>query len=410
MNTKENIRLALRSIRGNILRTSLTLVIIAIGISALISIITATEGITRKLSASFSEMGANTFSIKNDGTVRKKRRRGAQVSGNPYITYQDASAFKKQYKYPSVVSVSALADGATVVRHANKKTNPNVTLFGVDENYLQVSGYNIVEGRNFSKQEIDNGQNVAIIGKDVVKKLFENNDSVLLQSIHIGNARYTVVGILASKGASQVSSDNQIMIPVLTAKYNIGNQKTSYIINIMIKDALQMEAAIEESNGLMRAIRRVALGNENDFEIIKSDRLANQVLDQLSYVRYATLVIGFLTLIGAGIGLMNIMLVSVNERTREIGICKAIGANKRNILTQFLTESVTICMIGGAIGVLIGLLLGNLVGIALQSGFIMPWLWMLLGMFSTFIIGLAAGIYPAYKASNLDPVEALRYE
>lgn len=409
MNTKENIRLALRSIRGNILRTSLTLVIIAIGISALISIITATEGITRKLSSSFSEMGANTFSIKNDGMIRK-RRRGGQVSGNPHITFQQATAFKKQYQYPSVTSISALADASTVVRHGNKKTNPNVSLFGVDENYLQVSGYNIVEGRNFSKQETDNGQNVAIVGKDIVKKLFDNKDSVLLQSIHIGNARYTVIGVLASKGASQVSSDNQVMIPVLTAKYNIGNQNTSYIVNVMIGDALHMEQAIEECYGVMRAIRKVALGNENDFEIVKSDRLANQVLDQLSYVRYATLVIGFLTLIGAGIGLMNIMLVSVNERTREIGICKAIGANKRNILTQFLTESVAICMIGGAFGVLIGLILGNLVGIALESGFIMPWLWMLLGMFSTFIIGLAAGIYPAYKAANLDPVEALRYE
>lgn len=409
MNTKENIRLALRSIRGNILRTSLTLVIIAIGISALIAIITATEGITRKLSSSFSEMGANTFSVKNDGMIRK-RRRGGQVLGNPYITFQQAVAFKKQYQYPSVTSISALADASTVVRHGNKKTNPNVSLFGVDENYLQVSGYNIIEGRNFSKQETDNGQNVAIVGKDIVKKLFDNKDSVLLQPIHIGNARYTVVGVLASKGASQVSSDNQVMIPVLAAKYNVGNQNTSYIVNVMIGDALQMEQAIEECNGVMRAVRKVPLGNENDFEIVKSDRLAAQVLDQLSYVRYATLVIGFLTLIGAGIGLMNIMLVSVNERTREIGICKAIGANKRNILTQFLTESVTICMIGGAFGVLIGLLLGNLVGIALESGFIMPWLWMLLGMFSTFIIGLAAGIYPAYKAANLDPVEALRYE
>lgn len=408
MNTKENIRLALRSIRGNILRTSLTLVIITIGISALIAIITATEGITRKLSSSFSEMGANTFSIKNDGTIRKRRHSGQ--AGNENITYQQAAAFKKQYTYPSVISLSALAEASTVVRHSNKKTNPNVSLFGVDEHYLQVSGYNILEGRNFSKQETDNGQNVAIIGKDVVTKLFDNKDSVLLQSIHIGNARYRVIGVLASKGASQVSSDNQVMIPVLAAKYNFGNQNTSYIINVMISDALQLEQAIEEANGVMRTVRKVSLGRENDFEIMKSDRLATQVLDQLSYVRYATLVIGFLTLVGAGIGLMNIMLVSVNERTREIGICKAIGANKRTVLIQFLTESVAICMIGGAIGVLIGVGLGNLVGIALESGFIMPWLWMLLGMFSTFVIGLAAGIYPAYKAANLDPVEALRYE
>lgn len=410
VNLKENIRLALRAILGNKLRTILTLVIIAIGISALISIITATEGITRKLTSSFSEMGSNTFSLKNDGSLKRKRRGMPNISGNPNITYFQANEFRKRYKFPALISVSALADAQSVIRYDNKKTNPNVKVFGVDENYLQASGFSIGQGRNFSKQEAENGQNVVLLGVDVVSKLFTNKDSALQQQVTIGSTKYKVIGILASKGASQVSTDNQAMIPVLAAKYNLGDQSTSYIINVMINNTTQLDQAIEEAVGAMRTIRKLALDSEDDFAIIKSDRLASQVISQLSYVRYATLVIGFLTLIGAGIGLMNIMLVSVNERTREIGICKAIGANRRTILIQFLTESITICMMGGLIGIILGVLLGNLVGLVLSSGFIMPWLWMVLGIVFTFLIGLIAGIYPAYKAANLDPVEALRYE
>lgn len=400
----------MRAIKGNKLRTILTLFIIAIGISALIAIITATEGITRKLTSSFSEMGANTFSIKNDGGLKRTRPGKKAVAGNPNITLFEANEFKRKYKFPSTIAVSALVDPAAIVRYDNKKTNPNVKVFGIDENYLKAGGFSISGGRAFTNHEVQNGQNVALIGIDLVDNLFDNKDSVLQRQISIGNTKYTIVGILASKGNSQVSSDNQVMIPVLTAKYNLGNQNTSYIINVMIADASLIDQAIEECNGTFRTVRKLALGAENNFALLKSDRLASQVIDQLSYVRYATLVIGFLTLVGAGIGLMNIMLVSVNERTREIGISKAIGARKNTILMQFLVESVAICMIGGVIGIILGILLGNLVGLALSSGFIMPWLWMILGIVFTFIIGLLAGIYPAMKAANLDPVEALRYE
>jgi len=406
----DNIRLATRAIKGNKLRTILTLFIIAIGISALIAIITATEGITRKLTSSFSEMGANTFSIKNDGGLKRTRPGKKAVAGNENITLFEANEFKRKYKFPSIIAVSALVDPAAIVRYDNKKTNPNVKVFGIDENYLKAGGFSISGGRTFTNHEVQNGQNVALIGIDLVDNLFDNKDSVLQRQISIGNTKYTIVGILASKGNSQVSSDNQVMIPVLTAKYNLGNQNTSYIINVMIADASLIDQAIEECYGTFRTVRKLALGAENNFALLKSDRLASQVIDQLSYVRYATLVIGFLTLVGAGIGLMNIMLVSVNERTREIGISKAIGARKNTILMQFLVESVAICMIGGVIGIILGILLGNLVGLALSSGFIMPWLWMILGIVFTFIIGLLAGIYPAMKAANLDPVEALRYE
>jgi putative ABC transport system permease protein len=407
---KDNIRLATRAIKGNKLRTILTLFIIAIGISALIAIITATEGITRKLTSSFSEMGANTFSIKNDGGLKRTRPGKKNVAGNPNITLFEANEFKRKYKFPATIAVSALVDPAAIVRYDNKKTNPNVKVFGIDENYLKAGGFSISGGRAFTNNEVQNGQNVALVGIDLVSNLFDNKDSVLQKQISIGNTKYTIVGILASKGNSQVSSDNQVMIPVLTAKYNLGNQNSSYIINVMIADASLIDQAIEECYGTFRTVRKLALGAENNFALLKSDRLASQVIDQLSYVRYATLVIGFLTLVGAGIGLMNIMLVSVNERTREIGISKAIGARKNTILMQFLVESVSICMIGGLIGIVLGLILGNLVGLVLSSGFIMPWIWMILGIVFTFIIGLLAGIYPAMKAANLDPVEALRYE
>lgn len=410
MKLKDNIRLATRAIKGNKLRTILTLFIIAIGISALIAIITATEGITRKLTSSFSEMGANTFSIKNDGGLKRTRPGKKNVAGNPNITLFEANEFKRKYKFPATIAVSALVDPAAIVRYDNKKTNPNVKVFGIDENYLKAGGFSISGGRAFTNNEVQNGQNVALVGIDLVSNLFDNKDSVLQKQISIGNTKYTIVGILASKGNSQVSSDNQVMIPVLTAKYNLGNQNSSYIINVMIADASLIDQAIEECYGTFRTVRKLALGAENNFALLKSDRLASQVIDQLSYVRYATLVIGFLTLVGAGIGLMNIMLVSVNERTREIGISKAIGARKNTILMQFLVESVSICMIGGLIGIVLGLILGNLVGLVLSSGFIMPWIWMILGIVFTFIIGLLAGIYPAMKAANLDPVEALRYE
>jgi len=406
----DNIRLATRAIKGNKLRTILTLFIIAIGISALIAIITATEGITRKLTSSFSEMGANTFSIKNDAGLKRTRPGKKAAAGNPNITLFEATEFKRKYKFPSTIAVSALVDPAAIVRYDNKKTNPNVKVFGIDENYLKAGGFSIAEGRSFTNNEVQNGQNIALVGVDLISNLFDNKDSVLQKQISIGNTKYTIVGILASKGNSQVSSDNQVMIPVLTAKYNLGNQNTSYIINVMIADASLIDQAIEECYGSFRAVRKIALGAENNFALLKSDRLASQVIDQLSYVRYATLVIGFLTLVGAGIGLMNIMLVSVNERTREIGISKAIGARKNTILMQFLVESVSICMIGGVIGIVLGIVLGNLVGLVLSSGFIIPWLWMILGIVFTFVIGLLAGIYPAMKAANLDPVEALRYE
>lgn len=411
MNLTEQIKLALRAIRANILRTVLTLSIIMFGITALIGILTATEGIKTKMLSSFTEMGSNTFSVSNEGAVR--RRGGARrhrKSENPPITIQQANSFKKNFHYPATVAVSCVANEIAIIKNESKKTNPNVRVFGVDENYLKVSGQNIAEGRPFSKTEIESGSDVILLGKDVVAKIFEPYDTVIGRLVSIGSKKFKVAGILASKGASQIATDNQAMIPVQNARWSFPDNTSSFMLSIMVPSAKDLDLAIDEATGVLRAVRSLRVSDENDFDIAKSERLADQILDQMQYIKIATIVIGILTLIGAGIGLMNIMLVSVNERTREIGISKALGANKQTIRIQFLTEAIVICQIGGIFGIVLGIGIGNLVGLFLETGFIFPYLWVFAGWIFTFIVGLAAGIYPAILASNMDPVEALRYE
>lgn len=409
MNLTENIRLALRAIMGNKLRTALTLMIIIFGIMALIGILTATQGINQSVMSFSSEMGSNTFSIKNEGQTRHRRRRKAVVA-NPPITLLQSQEFKRYYKYPATVTVSTDADGAAVIKYESQKTNPNVRIMGVDDDYLKVAGWSIQSGRNMSKSEIDNGQNVILLGKDVTAKIFPPREEPIGKMVNIGSSKYRVIGLLAPKGASQVSNDNMAMIPLMTAKRNFGDDNTSYNISVMVANTTELNQAADEAEGVFRTVRKVRAGDDPNFEVSKSDKMAEQNLDVLGNISIATVVIGILTLIGAGIGLMNIMLVSVNERTREIGVSKALGATKRVIRIQFLTESTTICMIGGVIGIIMGVLMGNLVVLALHTSFVMPWMWIGLGLTFTFVIGMAAGIYPAILASNLDPVEALRYE
>ncbi len=393
------------------MRTILTLSIIMFGITALIGILTATEGIRGKMLTSFSEMGSNTFSITNRSSIRKRGgERKHRKEENPPITLQQINDFKQNFTYPASISVSAVVNSIAIVKHESKKTNPNVKVFGADENYLKVSGQSIAEGRNFSKTEIENGSDVILLGKDVVAKVFEPYDTVIGKTVSIGTKKFKITGVLASKGASQVATDNQVVVPVLNARYSFPSDDLSYNLNIMVADASELDLAIDEATGVLRGIRRLRLADKNDFDIAKSERLADQIIDQLKYVKIATVVIGILTLIGAGIGLMNIMLVSVNERTREIGISKALGATKRVIRIQFLTEAVVICQIGGIAGIILGIGMGNLVGVFLKTGFIFPYVWVLGGWLFTFVVGLAAGIYPAMRASELDPVEALRYE
>ena len=207
-----------------------------------------------------------------------------------------------------------------------------------------------------------------------------------------------------------MTSDNMVLIPLTTARTNFLGPNASYVVSAKVEHPDKLGFAVDEAIGFFRAVRQLRVREENDFEITKSDSLVTLVIDRLKYVSTGAAVIGFITIFGAAIGLMNIMLVSVNERTREIGVSKALGATRAVIRLQFLTEAVTICILGGMLGILFGIAVGNIVAIAVGAGFIIPWTQIIGGLILCFFVGLISGIYPAIKASKLSPIEALRYE
>ncbi|HQU51962.1 MAG TPA: FtsX-like permease family protein, partial [Saprospiraceae bacterium] len=272
--------------------------------------------------------------------------------------------------------------------------------------------YDFASGRNFSTQEVEYGNNRAIIGSDLVNKLYKGNANAALNtSISIGNVKYKVVGVLASKGSSMNQrSDRIILIPLMNAKSQYGTLESNYNVNVSVNNSTEIDEAVSMATGLMRNLRKLRATQENDFEITKSDGLIDIIKENTATIRWGVIFIAIITLLGAAIGLMNIMLVSVTERTKEIGIIKAVGATQRSILTQFLTEAVVICQIGGVLAAFLGILIGFAVSAIIKGPFIIPWNWIILAIFLCFLVGLLSGLYPALKASRLDPIESLRYE
>ncbi|MBK8192425.1 MAG: ABC transporter permease [Lewinellaceae bacterium] len=408
----EILSMAFQSIRTNMLRAVLTLLIIAFGIMALVGILTAIDAIAYSLNDNFSGLGANSFSVERKwGEVKSNRGGRRQKIGEP-IRFDDAREFKERFIFPAKVSISFRATRLATVKYLDKKTNPNITFLGVDENYFDVKGLDIEYGRGFSRMEVEDGQPKALIGQDIVKQLFDDKpEKALDQIIQVGNIRYRVIGVLKSKGSSMGSSqDRAVYAPVLNVKSLYGTADTDYDLVIGVLNAKDMEAAQSETIGLLRMIRKVRPGEDEDFEIFASDSLVSILKENTTNLRLATIAIGLMTLLGAAIGLMNIMLVSVTERTREIGIYKALGATRRSILTQFLTEAIVICQIGGLLGIFLGILVGNIVTPLLGGSFLIPWGWMFLGFALCMIVGVVSGFYPAMKAARLDPIESLRYE
>ena len=411
MRYSEILRSSWRSVRANALRSGLTLTIIAVGLMALVGILTALDCALYSLSDSFSSLGANSFSIDRKlETVKGQRRGRPQKMGEP-VNFQQANEFKERFDYPAKVSLNVGVSGAATVKRGEKKSNPNVVVMGTDEYYLAIKGLDLGLGRNFSETELQIGAAKAIVGADIVKILFDNQPSKAVgQVFFVGNLRYEIIGVLATKGASSQNNDRQILVPLLNAKKTFDIANSDYGIAVAVNSASDMEAASDVAMGLMRQVRRLRVGEEDDFEIFKSDGLLDILKDNTVTLRSATIGIGLITLFGAAIGLMNIMLVSVTERTREIGISKALGATKRIILMQFLTEAVLICQMGGVVGIVLGILMGNLVSLLLGGQFLMPWAWIILGLITCFVVGIVAGLYPASRAANLDPIESLRYE
>ncbi len=406
----ESFNIAMRSVRSHLLRTVLTVLIIAVGIMALISILTATESIKYSLSSNFTRMGSNTFTITD---VSMRGGGGGRQNRVEYdrITWFEANEFIDRYSFPAVISVFTFATNTATVRYKAEKSNPNIAVLGIDENYMITSGQEIENGRNFSKQEITRGRNVTIIGSEIHQTLFPGGENPVGKQIGIGPVRFTVVGVMKSKGSSfGFSGDNSCMIPVTTVRRFFNQIPVSFRINVMPADPKLLDVAIGEATGVFRPIRKLETGQVDNFEIRKSDSMVNMLLDNISYVTMAATLIGLIALIGASVGLMNIMLVSVSERTREIGVRKAMGATSKAIRTQFLVESILIGQLGGFLGIFLGVLAGNLISLLLDSSFVIPWGWILLGFFLTLVVGILSGLLPAARAARLDPIESLRYE
>lgn len=407
----ENFKIAFQSIRGQMLRTILTALIIAIGIMALVGILTAIDAIKSSLTGQFALLGANTFTIQNRGPNIQIGRRGKKPKAHPKITWYQAIGFKEKFAdQPALTSVSYIASGIAEVKHQNIATNPNITIWAVDENYLQTGGYEIAEGRNISSNEVERAAPVALIGMEVKNKLFPSSNP-LGKIIQIRNNRYKVIGLLKEKGNSfGFGGDKSVFIPVTKARASMSSPNQSYAINVMALQGDMVDHVSMEATVTMRAVRKLAPKEDNNFSITKSDNLSQTLIENLSYVTIAAILIGGITMLGAAIALMNIMLVSVTERTREIGIRKAIGAKSSTIRAQFLTEAIFICILGGLGGIILGITIGNVTSSIIGGSFIIPWLWMGMALILCLLTGLISGFYPARKASLLDPIESLRYE
>lgn len=407
----ENIKIAFKSIKSQILKTIITALIIAIGISCLVGMLTAVDAIKGSLNGQFALLGANTFSIQNRGPNITIGKRGKRQKPYPAISYYQATEFKDKFRNKSgLVSVSFIASGTAQASYKSEKTNPNIAVWAADENYLETGGYELESGRDISESDVNNGGPVALIGQEIKSSLFPKIDPIG-EVFEIGGKRFRVIGVLAKKGNSMgFGGDKSIFIPISRARSQFSRSNQSFSLNVMALGADMLDPLVSEATAEMRKIRRLNPVEENDFTITKSDSLSQTLIESLGFVQLAALLIAGITLFSAAIALMNIMLVSVTERTKEIGIRKAVGAKDQTIRLQFLTEATFICILGGVGGIVFGLAIGNSISMSLGGTFIMPWDWMALSIVICIFVGLLSGFYPAYKASKLDPIDALRHE
>jgi putative ABC transport system permease protein len=425
MNFLDTLALAFRTVRSNKLRTGLTVAIIAFGIMALVGIITAIKAMNQKFTESFSTMGANAFTVRykernirfgsdNNDQVKlskKGKKKEKKSSLGKLITKEEAEYFVQRYDFPSIKGISIFGNRNNIVSHETRKTSPNVLVFGGDENYLQLNGFKILFGRNLNRMDVQSGRNVCLLGFDVAAKLFKEGEERAVNSIvRVNNIPYRVLGVLESRGSSFGFSRDNVIITSYTNVDRNFPAGYSFVIGIMTADLMKVSEAMGEAEGVFRGVRKLNTTEESNFVIDRSDSIAEKAMNSLGFLTLSATIIGLITLIGAAIGLMNIMLVAVSERTREVGLIKAIGGKRRAVSRQFLFEAIIISVMGAIFGIILGVGVGNLFSIVLKTGFVVPWNWVLYGIIICTLVGLLAGLYPALKAGRLNPIEALRYE
>ncbi len=411
MNLVENIKEGLRSVQANLLRSVLTALIVAIGIMSLVGILTAIDGIEASVTNSLSSLGVNTFDITSKDN-RGNNQGGVKEKVYAPLKYNEVQDFMDRYSRPSAVALYAFVSFNTEVSHGSLKTNPNIRVRGLNTEYFNIRGLSVEKGRSFSAIEMQFNTRVVVIGSKIESAIYEKGEDPVGSYISLMGARFKVIGVLKERGSvSGDSFDNAVYIPIGVANQLAQGRGLDYTLIVGVQDIAMMDVAMGEATGLMRMIRNDHVGNENSFDLEKSETLAQQMDEIIGYLQAGGFGVGFITLLGAAIALMNIMLVSVTERTREVGVRKALGATPLRIRQQFIIEAIVVCVLGGIVGIIFGILIGNGISSLMSLDvFVVPWLWMFVGFVICIVVGLLSGYYPAFKASKLDPIESLRFE
>jgi putative ABC transport system permease protein len=410
MKIGEVISIAIGSLRSNKLRAILTILGVVVGIFSIIVIMTIITMLQNSIDSGFSQLNKNTFQIQKypammgHGPGMRDRFRN-----RPDLTLDEFYRLKDLLTNAQYIGAEQWNFGKQVT-FGNKETNPNISVAGVTTGAMRTNNWNVEYGRDFRQTDIDFAKNVCILGRDVVEKLFTNINPVG-QTIRVDGNPLQVIGVLEQQPSLfGMARDSYIMMPISTYQQKYGKYNNSINITVMSYSKVDYNNVIDAATGYMRKIRKVGHGEEDNFYIFSNESLISQVNDITSGIKIGALAVSIIALIAAGVGIMNIMLVSVTERTREIGIRKAIGARKKSILIQFLLEAITLCIIGGFIGIVLGVGIGNIAGSFLNAKAAVPYDWVIIGLSLCIFVGVLFGTYPAYKAANLDPIEALRYE